>query len=95
MTFKTYLDAIKTNIDRDVIQLKRNPWETRINNYNATILAAWRANCDIQYITDPFACLVYILNYITKCEKESTNAINQLNKEMVNKNLTLISPSRK
>ena len=53
MTFQEYLEAVSTNVVRDVIQLKRKPWESRINNYNPYLLRAWRANCDLQYILDP------------------------------------------
>ena len=41
----------------------------RINNYNPACLNAWRANMDIQYVLDVYACAVYIVNYISKAQK--------------------------
>ena len=41
-----------------------------INNYNPDLLDIWNANMDIQYITDPYNCVMYILSYISKAEHE-------------------------
>ena len=40
---------------------ERSPNELRINNYNPTCLLAWRANMDIQYVLDVYACAMYIV----------------------------------
>ena len=66
--------------------LKRLPHESRINNYNKSILLAWRANMDIQYILDAYACIVYIINYITKKEGNMARAVNKAEKESYDKN---------
>ena len=42
--------------------LKRNPKELRINNYNKSCRLAWRANMDIQYVLDVYACAMYIVS---------------------------------
>ena len=75
MDFQSYLEAVETNVVRDVIQLKRKPWESRINNYNKYILKAWRANCDLQFILDPYGAVVYTTNYIVKGPKDTTVAV--------------------
>ena len=36
----------------------------RINAYNETILDLWKANMELQYILDPYACFVYVISYI-------------------------------
>ena len=95
MSFESYLDAVETNVDRDVIHLKRKPWESRINNYNPHLLAAWRANCDLQYILDPFAAIVYITNYVTKGDKGTAVAVQHLTKEMKHLDLTVKERTRK
>ena len=64
-----YLDAIKFSLKRDTLLLKRSPSEIRVNSYNTQLLKAWRANMDIQYVLDPYACAVYILSYITKGQR--------------------------
>ena len=40
-----------------------------MNCYNPILLKAWKANLDIQYILDPYACAVYIHSYITKGQR--------------------------
>ena len=49
--------------------LKRNPNKLCIDNYNPFCLSAWRANMDIQYVFNVYACAVYIVNYISKGQK--------------------------
>jgi hypothetical protein len=69
--------------------LKRLPHECRINNYNKNILLAWRANMDIQYILDPYACIVYIINYITKKEGQISQAVKQAEEETKEDNVKM------
>jgi hypothetical protein len=45
------------------------PNELRVNNYNPACLSAWRANMDIQYVPDVYACAIYIVSYISKAQK--------------------------
>ena len=47
----------------------RNPNEQRVNNYNSACLRAWRANMDIQFVLDVYACSMYIVSYISKAQK--------------------------
>jgi hypothetical protein len=52
--------------------LKRGPDETRINDYNSTILQIWGANIDIQFIKEKSCFLnYYITTYMTKAEKNA------------------------
>ena len=66
LTEESYILAIRHSLKRVTLCLKRAPSEIRINNYNSVLLKAWRANMDIQYVLDPYACATYILSYITK-----------------------------
>ena len=61
--------AVSLSLKAATVLLKRNPNELRINNYNAACLSAWRANMDIQFVLDVYACAVYIVNYISKAQK--------------------------
>ena len=69
ITEENYLLAIRSSLNTPTIFLKRNYNEVRINNYNPACLSAWRANMDIQYVLDVYACAVYIANYISKGQK--------------------------
>ena len=64
-----YLLAIRSSLNCPTIFLKRNPNLLRINNYNAAYLSAWRANMDIQFVLDVYACAIYIVSYISKAQK--------------------------
>ena len=60
ITEENYLLAISSSLNTPTVFLKRNPDELRINNYNASCLSAWRANMDILFVLDVYACAVYI-----------------------------------
>jgi hypothetical protein len=64
-----YFKAIRLSLKHNTLLLKRSPAEIRINCYNPNLLRAWKANMDIQYVLDPYACAVYILSYITKGQR--------------------------
>ena len=69
LTEQNYLLAIQSSLKTPTIFLKRKPNELRINNYNAACLSAWRANMDIQFVLDIYACAMYIVSYISKAQK--------------------------
>ncbi|XP_070175663.1 uncharacterized protein [Littorina saxatilis] len=64
-----YLLCIRTTLKRAELFLKRGLGETRSNAYNPDILALWRANMDIQFVLDPYACVMYIINYVGKSQR--------------------------
>ena len=51
------------------IATKRN--DTRLNNHQRLQLQGWRANCDIQVVTDYHACVEYLAKYAAKSETRS------------------------
>lgn len=61
---KCYLEAIRLSLKHDTLLLKRSPTEIRINFYNPNLLKAWKANMDVQYILDPYACLRCLYSFI-------------------------------
>ena len=69
LTEEQYIQAIQYLLQRTTLLLRRAPSEVRINNYNSTLLNIWKANMDIQFVLEPYACAVYILFYITKGPK--------------------------
>lgn len=50
--------------------MKRNPNEIWTNQYNRCLLKSWDANMDIQHVNDPFSCIVYMISYLSKSERE-------------------------
>ena len=69
MTEEDYIKAVTTSIKRPKVFLKRKLSEIRINPYMKNLLGAWKANHDIQFVVDPYACAVYITDYISKSAK--------------------------
>ena len=66
MNEEEYMKCVQTSIKGPKVFLKRETWEGRINPYMNNLLSAWGANHDLQYITDPYACVMYIISYISK-----------------------------
>ncbi|XP_048046234.1 LOW QUALITY PROTEIN: uncharacterized protein LOC125268187 [Megalobrama amblycephala] len=69
------------------VVLKRNPKDVWVNQYNRDLLRAWQGNMDIQYVTDAFSVVVYILTYITKAEQEMGLLLQRAQNEAINGNL--------
>ena len=78
---KTYMDALHTSKRGNTLVLKRKPHEMKINNYNPDILRAWRANMDIQYVLDAYACVMYITSYMMKSERAMGELLKHVSKE--------------
>ncbi|XP_063426085.1 uncharacterized protein LOC134709887 [Mytilus trossulus] len=83
-SFEKYFRFI-TN--RNTVVLKREPNEIYTNQYNPHLLRAWNANMDIQYILDAFSCVVYIISYISKSERELGLLLQQTKNEAEEGNL--------
>ena len=64
-----YLKALQTSVTAEKIFLKRKPIECRVNPYMKDLLGVWKANHDIQYVLDAYACAMYIVSYINKSAK--------------------------
>jgi hypothetical protein len=64
-----YKTAISTTTSGNVIVLKRDPKDCNVNNYNPHVLKVWQANMDLQYVLNPYACVMYVASYMTKTEK--------------------------
>lgn len=72
---ETYILPIRSSLNCPTIFLKRKPNELRINNYDPPCLSAWRANMDIQFILDVYACAMYIVSYISKAQKRMSELL--------------------
>ena len=58
--------------------LKRKPNECNINNYNGAVTLAWQANTDIQYVLNPYACVMYVASYIMKTDRAMGQLLKQV-----------------
>ena len=76
-----YQEALKTSLKKTTVLLKCKPTETCVNPYNPIILKALRANMDIQYITDVWACVAYITSYMCKPERSMSELMRKACKE--------------
>ena len=69
LTLEEYIRLVQSSINRKRIFLKRRPCDTRINAYMKHLLGTWKANHDIQFVFDPYQCVSYICDYMTKSQK--------------------------
>ncbi|XP_076849952.1 uncharacterized protein LOC143498932 [Brachyhypopomus gauderio] len=61
--------------------LKRKPGDIWVNQYNRDLIRCWNANMDIQFVVDAYSCIVYIISYISKAEREMGLLLSRTQKE--------------
>ncbi|XP_075158165.1 uncharacterized protein LOC142231442 [Haematobia irritans] len=69
LSYNEYILSLRSALKKPKIMLIRRFEDRMVNAYNPTILGLHRANMDIQYILDPYACCSYIINYINKSNR--------------------------
>ena len=84
-----YMKAVQSSIKTEKVFLKRKPVESRINPYMKDLLGVWKANHDIQYVLDAYACAMYIVSYINKSAKGMSTLMAEACKEARKGNKTL------
>ena len=89
LSYDDYILGVRSSIKSRTIFLKREIHEININNYNKDCLKAWRANMDIQYIIDSYACATYIVSYMSKGSRGISTLLRQACKEANAGNNTL------
>ncbi|XP_062580569.1 uncharacterized protein LOC134242498 [Saccostrea cucullata] len=87
LTQELYEEAYNMLSTRRSIVLQRNPNEVWTNQYSQCLLKCWDANMDIQFVLDPFSCIVYIVSYISKSEREMGMLLKQTKLEAEEGNL--------
>ena len=93
-TEQQYIMAVRYSLKRDTLWLRITPFEIRINSYNSDLLKTWQANMDIQYILDPYACVVYILSYITKGQRGMSKLLRKASEEASSGNKDIMNKVR-
>ena len=83
LTLDEYILAIRSSLKSTTIFLKRTPNEIRVNAYNPAVIKAWRANMDIQFVTNVYACAVYIASYVTKSQRGMSELLRKAADEAV------------
>ena len=81
VTMEEYIDALSISKNGHSVVLQRKLLEMNINNYNPAVLRAWRANMDIQFILDAYACVMYVTSYMMKSERAMGELLKQVVKE--------------
>ena len=52
ITEQEYIQTIRLTLKTTTVFLKRKPVEIQVNAYDIHLLLAWRANLDIQFVTN-------------------------------------------
>ena len=89
MSYETYILALRSTINKKKIFLKRSLEEIYINSYMSHLLHVWKANHDIQYVLDPYSCVVYICDYLMKNNKGMSKLLENAAKEAKEGNMDL------
>lgn len=84
-----YILALRSSLKTPTIFLKRSPLEIRVNAYNAPCLLAWRANMDIQFILDVYACAAYVASYVSKSARGMSELLREAVRETKAGNLDI------
>ena len=53
-----------------------------VNNYNSVLLKAWRANIDLQPVTNYYKAVAYMTAYISTSEHGTSEAMSQAEKKI-------------
>ena len=80
--YDSFLEALSLLSCKASIVMARGPKDVWVNNYNPNLLKAWNANLDIQYVLDPYSCIMYILSYISKSEHELGELLRTAQREL-------------
>ena len=89
ITYEMYILALRTTINKKKMFLKRNISEIFINNYMKKLINVWKANHDIQYVLDPYSCVVYICDYLMKNNKGMSKLLEAAAREAKEGNMDL------
>lgn len=89
VSFEDYILAIRSSLKRPTVILQRRPQDVFLNPFSKKILTLHKANMDIQFILDPFACAVYIVDYINKADRGMSRLLREALDEAKKANKTV------
>ncbi len=70
--------AEQLQISRINVIYKRREEDKYVNPYNPHILNMMKSNHDLQYCTNVYAVITYMVSYVSKCEPAVTDALRQV-----------------
>lgn len=82
ITETEYIDAICSSLRQHKIFLRRQPADIRINSYMRNLYKIWEANHDIQFCTNAYSVITYIVTYIQKTNRGLSLSLSHLVKQM-------------
>lgn len=89
ITEERYINAIRSSLKTATVFLKREPSEIRVNAYNKSLCFAWRANMDIQFVLNIYACARYVASYVTKSQRGISELLRKAASEVKHGNQTI------
>src|SRR5207237_9416330 len=89
LTKNEYISSIRSGLHRPTVFLERSIQDIFFNAYNPILGKAWRANTDIQFILDPYACCKYVAAYVSKSCRGMSEMLKNILKEVEGGNVSL------
>ena len=78
--FSCYLESMT---DGSAVMVHRDPEDCWVN---PQLLKAWNAKMDLQYILNPYSCIMFMLSHITKAECEMSKYLKDIVEESSHQN---------
>lgn len=79
VTQAEYETAVSLSMKEDAkVFYKRKVQHMRINTFNEQLTRIWRANTDVQFVLDPYACVQYVTGYMLKGDRALTKAMQDI-----------------
>jgi len=91
----TYMAAVRSGISRPTVFLQRKLKDAYINAFNPVIAELWRANMDIQFILDAYACSKYCAAYVSKSCRGMSELLKEVVEEVKSNNFSALEKLRK
>ena len=95
LNLEQYILALRSSIKDSTVFLVRNLNGIMINNYNPLLLNLLQSNMDIQFILNIWACVKYIVSYVSKSEKHMSKTLMNCVKSLKQGNNTIRERFRK
>jgi hypothetical protein len=64
-----YEKALDISSRGSMVVLKCEPCECCVNSYNSSVMLAWQANMNLQFVLNAYACDMYVASYIMKTDR--------------------------
>jgi len=81
LTYDDYIEAWRSDLTKFTVFHKRDLNAIKLNQYNPALLISMDCNMDIQLVIDPYACVVYIVDYLLKAEQNLSLTMMEVAKE--------------